>query len=119
VINSEVYFQPEPLTQKSGPYPLGQSLGEPEETIDSNDDRMNNVVFASGKLWGGVNTIVSDGTSTNTGIAYFVVRPSLKGGVLSASINGQGYVSVRGNSVLFPGIGVTADGAVGRGGERR
>jgi hypothetical protein len=111
VINSEVYGQPAPVTQKPGPYPLGQSLGEPEETIDSNDDRMNNVVFASGKLWGGVNTIVSDGTSTNTGIAYFVVRPSLKGGVLSASINGQGYVSVRGNSVLFPGIGVTAEGA--------
>ena len=110
VINSEVYGQPAAVTQKAGPYPLGQSLGEPEEKIDSGDDRMQNVVFAGGHLWGGLNTIVSDGTSTNAGIAYFDVRPNLTRNGLAATVRGQSYVSVAGNSVIYPGIAVTADG---------
>jgi hypothetical protein len=110
VIPSEAYGQPPNATQKSGPYPLGQALGEPEELLSSNDDRMNNVVFASGHLWGGLNTIVSDGTNINAGIAYFDVRPHLSGNTLSATVQGQNYISVNGNSVIFPGIGVTADG---------
>jgi hypothetical protein len=108
VINSEVYGQPPVATQKVGPYPLGQSLGEPEEALNTNDDRMNNVVYASNHLWGGLNTIIGDGTTS--GIAYFFVMPSVKGDKLSAKLQGQGYISVEGNSVLFPGIGVTADG---------
>ncbi|MGA8041617.1 MAG: hypothetical protein WCA37_02325 [Terracidiphilus sp.] len=110
ILQSEVYGQPYPVTQKPGPYPLGQALGEPEEYIDSGDDRMQNVVYSSGHLWGGLNTIVSDGTNFNTGIAYFVVNPSMSGSSVSGKLQGQGYVSVAGNSVLYPGTAVTADG---------
>ena len=78
IVRSEAYGLPPNATQKAGPYPLGQSLGEPEELIDSGDDRMQNVVYASGHLWGGLNTIVSDGTNTNAGIAYFDVKPDLR-----------------------------------------
>lgn len=111
VLASEVYGLPYPVTQKSGPYPLGQSLGAPEEFIDSGDDRMQNAVYASGHLWAGLNTIVSDGSNTNTGIAYFDVKPSMNGGQLSAKLQGQGYIAVAGNSVIYPGTGVTADGS--------
>ena len=45
---------------------------------------------------------------TRVGIAYFVVRPSLSTGTLSASITRQGYVAVDQNNVLFPSIGVSA-----------
>lgn len=110
VINSEVYGVPPDAPQKAGPYPLGQSLGEPEERLSTGDDRMQNVVFASGHLWGGLNTIVSDGKSANAGIAYFDVRPSLTRSGLAATVQGQSYVSVAGNSVLYPGMAVTADG---------
>ena len=110
VIKSEVYGQPPNATQKTGPYPLGQSLGEPEEMLDSDDDRMQNVVFAGGQLWAGLTTIVSDGTNINAGIAYFDVMPSLGSHGLTARMNGQSYVSVSGNSVIYPGVGVTADG---------
>jgi hypothetical protein len=112
VITSEAYGLPPSAPQKAGPYPLGQSLGEPEELVDSGDDRMQNVVFASGHLWGGLNTVVSDGRKINTGIAYFDVRPSLKKNGLTATVQGQNYISVAGNSVIYPGIGVTADGTV-------
>jgi hypothetical protein len=111
VIPSEAYGLPPSAPQKAGPYPLGQSLGEPEELLDSGDDRMQNVVFAGGHLWGGLDTIVSDGSNINAGIAYFDVRPSLTGSGLTATVQGQNYISVTGNSVIYPGIGVTADGA--------
>ncbi|WP_348264418.1 hypothetical protein P8935_07770 [Telmatobacter sp. DSM 110680] len=110
VIRSEVYGQPGPATQKSGPYPLGQALGDPEELISSGDDRMQNVVFASGHLWGALNTVISDGTNTNVGIAYFDVKPSVSGGLVSGKVQGQSYISIKGNSVIYPGTGVTEDG---------
>ena len=111
VINSEVYGQPPLATQKTGSYPLGQSLGDPEETLDTNDDRMQQVVFADGLLWGGLTTIVSDGKENNAGIAYFVVIPFIVHGKLGAFIVGQNYVSVKGASVIYPAVGVTAHGA--------
>ena len=110
VINSEVYGFPPLATQKAGPYPLGQSLGDPEETLDTGDDRMQQVTFASGLLWGGLTTVVSHGTNPNAGIAYFDVKPKLKGGTLTASIAGQSYVSVKRASVIYPAVGVTAEG---------
>ena len=113
ILTSEVYGQPYPVAQKPGAYPLGQALGEPEEYIDSGDDRMQNAVYASGHLWAGLNTIVSDGTNINTGIAYFDVKPSMNGNSVSGKLQGQGYIAVNGNSVIYPGTGVTADGTAG------
>lgn len=112
VIGSEVYGFPPLATQKAGPYPLGQALGEPEETLDTDDDRMQNAVYASNHLWAGLTTVISDGANINAGIAYFDVMPSVKGGVLSAKLQGQSYISAKGNSVIYPGIGVSADGTV-------
>src|SRR5260370_5962613 len=79
--------------------------------IASNDDRMNQVVFANGNLWGGVNTVVKTPNGpTRSRIAYFIVTPSLSIGLLSASIPNQGYVSVNQNSVVCPSIGVNTSG---------
>lgn len=111
VIGTEVYGEPPLATQKAGPFPLGQSLGEPEETLDTGDDRMQEVVFASGHLWGALTTVVSDGTNLNAGIAYFDVNPKLKGGTLTATLQGQNYVSVEDASVIYPAVGVTAGGS--------
>jgi hypothetical protein len=110
IVQCEVYGQPPKASQKAGPYPLGQALGNPEEFIASGDDRMQNVVYASDHLWGGLNTVVSDGNHANVGIAYFDVKPSVSANGVNAKVQGQSYVSLAGNSVLYPGIGVTADG---------
>ncbi|MGI9071643.1 MAG: hypothetical protein ACR2JB_10095 [Bryobacteraceae bacterium] len=113
IITSQVYGQPPPARQKPGPFPLGMSLCEKLEYLNSNDDRMNQVVYENGKLWSGLNTIVGgyDGKAVRAGIAYFVVDPGVNGGVLTATITKQGYVAAPGkDSVIFPAIGATPDG---------
>ena len=99
-------------TQKAGPTPLRDALGDvdPIEQITANDDRMNQVVYAAGHLWSGVNTTVSVGGQVQQGIAWFAVTPTLDDGNLSASIYRQGYIAVDGESVVFPSIGVNAQG---------
>ena len=108
VITSEQYAPPPPATQKAGPIPLGAAVGEPEANIDSNDDRMNQVVYAGGLLYSGVNTAV--GTGDRVGAAYFIVAPNWRRNTLNARMASQGYVSVRNNNVLFPSIGVNERG---------
>ena len=53
--------------------PFGSWLGEPEEQVATNDDRMDQVVFAAGQLWGGVNTVI--GTSNGKGTWVGHVAP--------------------------------------------
>jgi hypothetical protein len=107
IVDSEVYGVPPKVTQRPGPYPLGQSLKDKLNLLDSNDDRMNQVVYSGHKLWSGVNTAVkTDNGPSSTGIAYFVVDDAAAAGMV-----GQGYVAVNRSSVMFPAIGVAAGGA--------
>jgi hypothetical protein len=116
VIGSETYgLRPDgslPATQKAGDHPLGQLLGEPVSQLNANDDRMNQVVYAGGLLYSGVDTVIGDGS--RTGIGYFIVLPfvSQDHGNLNvhAAMVKQGYVSAANNNVLFPSIGVNAFG---------
>jgi hypothetical protein len=110
VIKSQTYGFPPPAVQN----PLnGFTLfnnGGHLETIDTGDDRMNQVVFANGHLWAGLDTVVGTAASPRAGIAYFIVKPTLEGGKLNASIAKDGYVTVAGDSTMYPSIGVTTSG---------
>jgi hypothetical protein len=110
VIASETYGQPNPAAQKPGPTPLATSLKESEELIATNDDRMNQVVYANGLLYSGVNTIIGDGS--RTGIAWFAVRPkfSFGTGTVSGRVVRQGYVAVADNNVIYPSLAFSNDG---------
>lgn len=110
VISSETYGQPPDARQKAGPFPLGQGFGERENRLAGNDDRMNQVVYANGNLWSGVNTVIGSGSTATVGIAYFIVSPNLTGHTLTATMTNQGYVTVAGNSTLYPSIGVNPAG---------
>ncbi|MEO6579304.1 MAG: hypothetical protein ABIO99_10460 [Candidatus Limnocylindria bacterium] len=121
VIASETYGQPPAVIQKDGPTPLRDLLkskisvqigllGKPSSErltlLNSNDDRMNQTVYANGQIWGAVNTVVKSPTGpTRTGIAYFIVNAA------SATMARQGYVSVDTDSVMFPAVAVNASGA--------
>ncbi|HET7387530.1 MAG TPA: hypothetical protein VFJ19_12785 [Nocardioidaceae bacterium] len=116
VVHSEVYGEvPEGVAQKAGPTPQADALKTDEEEIAANDDRMNQVVFADGQLWSGLNTAVRTPTGpTTVGIAYFVVTPSVTPqGMAQGTMANQGYVAPQGdqNSVIFPSIGVTPGGS--------
>lgn len=110
-LRSEVYGQPPTQTQRAGYRPLGTdpSVNEPLPRVKSNDSRMNQVVYAAGRLWGGINTIVAPGP--RAGIGYFVVRPSVVYGQVDARITNQGYIAAANTNLSFPSIGVNKAGA--------
>ena len=118
VIQSEAYGQPPDAQQKPGPTPLADLIKaskiatEHLALIAANDDRMQQVMFDGTNLWSALNTVVKpENGPTRVGSAYFVVRPSMNAGALSATITRQGYLSVNGNSVLYPAVAVNGSGA--------
>ncbi len=72
---------------------------------DSNDSRMQQVMYANGKLWGALDTAINpDGGPARAGIAYFIVNPS------AGKVVNQGYLGAAGYDFTYPAIGVTASG---------
>lgn len=109
----ETYGQPQSSVQKAGPFPLGMSLGQPEERVDSGDDRMQQVYFTNGMLVAAVNTAIlsTSGASPRCGIAWFQILPSTSGGTLSASVAKQGYVAAQGTtSIFYPAVALSRGG---------
>jgi hypothetical protein len=73
--------------------------------IDSNDSRMQQVMYANGKLWGALDTAINpDGGAQRAGIAWYVVNPT------TPKIIKQGYLGAAGHDFTYPAIGVTASG---------
>ena len=108
---SEEYSQPPNAQQEAGATPLGTSVHDTLELLDTNDDRMNQVVFADGLLWAGANSAVKPPNGpTVAGIAYFVVNPSDATGTLTASMATEGFIGASNEYVMFPSIGVTPGG---------
>jgi len=73
--------------------------------IDSNDTRMQQVMFANGKLWGALDTALDpDNLGQRAGVAYYVLNPN------AGKIVVQGYLGAAGHDFTYPAIGVTASG---------
>jgi hypothetical protein len=78
---------------------------------DSNDTRMQQVMYANGKLWGALDTALNpDGGPQRAGIAWYIVKPDVSTGVLAAKVALQGYLGATGLDFTYPAIGVTASG---------
>ena len=72
---------------------------------DSNDTRMQQVMWANGKLWGSLDTALNpDGGPQRAGIEWFIVNPNAGKLVL------QGYLGATGYDFTYPAVGVTASG---------
>jgi hypothetical protein len=129
VLKSETYGEPPPANQpaNSGPTPLKDCLAAgncPDtsglgglmasntiEQMETNDDRMNQTVFAGGHVYGALNTAVQVTSGTRAGIAMFVVEPKrLSSGKLGAKMTRQSYIALDDADVMFPSIAVTDDG---------
>jgi hypothetical protein len=108
VVPSEEYTQPPNATQAPGTLVINNHL----PLLAANDDRMNQVVYADGQLWSGLNTAVKTAQgSTLVGLAWFVTSPATSpSGSVSASVVKQGYLGVNKENLLFPSIGVTPAG---------
>lgn len=74
-------------------------------TPDSNDTRMQQVMYANGKLWGALDTALNpDGGAQRAGIAWYIVNPS------AGKVALQGYLGAAGYDFTYPAIGVTKSG---------
>jgi hypothetical protein len=72
---------------------------------DSNDTRMQQVMYANGKLWGSLDTALNpDGGAQRAGIAWFIVNPN------AGKVVNQGYLGAAGYDFTYPAIGVTPSG---------
>jgi hypothetical protein len=72
---------------------------------DSNDTRMQQVMYANGKVWGALDTALNpDGGPQRAGIAWYIVKPS------PAAVALQGYLGATGHDFTYPAIGVTQSG---------
>jgi hypothetical protein len=127
VLTVNQYAIPPKADQKAGDFPLGQCLNdvpcttflngrtdpfapEVESHLDSNDTRMQQVVFANGKLWGALDTALTLNGVNKAGIEWFIVKPSVSSSGVSGSVALQGYLGLANNNLTYPAIGVTASG---------
>jgi len=83
---------------------------EVESHLDSNDTRMQQVVFANGKLWGALDTALTLNGVNKAGIEWFIVKPSVSSAGVTGTVAKQGYLGLANNNLTYPAIGVTNSG---------
>jgi hypothetical protein len=134
IVPVTTYSQPPKADQKPGSIPLGECINdtttvtpagvgcwrllfaaepahnEVESRLDTSDTRMQQVVFANGRVWGALGTAVSVGGATKAGAAFYVVRPQVSAASLSGRLDKQGQFGVAGNHLSYPTVGVNASG---------
>ncbi|HEU4727594.1 MAG TPA: hypothetical protein VFT22_06890 [Kofleriaceae bacterium] len=128
VLRSETYGPPPAASQKVGPTPLRDCLAAGTcpadsglggvvainnvEQLETDDDRMNQTVFAGGLLWAGLNTVVVQKSGKQrAGIAFFAVEPRRLGnGRLGGRVRKQGYITLDNTDAMYPSIALTDDG---------
>jgi hypothetical protein len=110
-VNSESYTFPPNAVQKSGATPLGCSVGFcGTATLQTDFNAVQEVTYASGKLYAELSTGFNFGTGQNAGASWFVLKPQPHFGWLSASLVSNGYVKTSQN-ILYPVIGVNKNGS--------
>jgi hypothetical protein len=119
VLPSQVYASPVSASQKAGSTPLAEIAargGAPgpanEQNLDGDDQRLQQVMFAGGKLWTSVGTaLTGPGSPVRDGAAWFVIDVKNPSTGLQAAMSSQGYVAGPENShLIYPAVGVTTSG---------
>jgi hypothetical protein len=81
--------------------------------LDSNDTRMQQVMYAKGKVWGALDTAVSfdtNPTHNKAGIAWYIITPTLSSSGVAATVALQGTFGEKDVNLIYPAIGVTEAG---------
>ena len=121
------YSVPPKANQKPGSVPLADCLNTPacatvilgvpdpfapevESVLDSNDTRMQQTTFAGGRLYGALDTAVTVGGAVKAGIGWYIVKPEIDRGAIKARLDKQGQLGLAGNNLIYPAIGLNADG---------
>ncbi|MGI8694245.1 MAG: hypothetical protein ACR2JK_15320 [Geodermatophilaceae bacterium] len=112
VISSLEYAFAPDVRQRPGPAPLAESLGERLNKLDNGaGGNMQEITFADGRLWATIGTAVgASGEPKRSGVLWLQVQPTFRFGQVGGQVVEQGYVTVNNNSLLYPTVGVNADG---------
>lgn len=119
VISSEAYSAP-PNAQTPPGMCTGSlcgASGAPTTGVVSTDfDAMQEVQYINGVLVGALNTAVNvpGDAGARAGVAWFVVRPQVSHGTVSAStrVVRQGYLAQQGQYLLYPHVNTIENGAM-------
>ncbi len=84
--------------------PNNSTFGPPNGSLNANDSRMQQVVYANGQLWGALDTAVNVGNQNRAGIAFYVINPNSRKVVL------QGQAGMASTDLTYPAVGVTNSG---------
>jgi hypothetical protein len=114
LVETQPFGVPPDAQQKGGETELGGLVAEKQSFIATNDQRMQQAVFANGQLWSALTTMVAIGPDPvpRAGVAYFVVTPSVTSeGILKAQIQRQGYIAVPNADIFYPALAIGAGGS--------
>ena len=106
-ITTERYAAPPDATQKPGPRPLGLAYQDPPGGIQADFDSEMEPVYVGGQIYGQLDTATTSGSDA---VDWFIIRPQLSAGTLSATLVHQGIVAVKDTSLLYPYTAVDASG---------
>jgi hypothetical protein len=120
VIGSEGYaFPPNAQTPPgfcSGSLCRGGKGAPTTGVVETDFDAMQETQYINGELVGALNTAVTvaGDTASRSGVAWFVIRPSLTGASVDSRthITRQGYVSTNGEYLLYPHVNMTPNGSM-------
>ena len=83
---------------------------EVESVLDSNDTRMQQVMFANGMLFGALDTALVVNGHVQAGIEWFAARPHLTANGVNAQLVNQGYVGAADTNLTYPALAVNENG---------
>lgn len=106
-VTTEGYSFPVDARQKPGPRPLGTSVQDPEAGLQADFDAEMEPTYVGGQLYAQLDTGTASGSDA---AAWFILKPTLSGKTLSASVVHQGAVAVKNASLLYPYTAVNAQG---------
>jgi hypothetical protein len=104
------YDNPPVTPQKKGPFPLGKSVGEKLNYLDSGSDEMQPAWYAGGQLWSNLDSRVGAGDTLRGGVLWMTVAPSGSTSGISGAVTHQQFVSVAGEWLDYGAIAVNGAG---------
>ncbi len=104
------YLNPPVTPQKKGPFPLGKSVGEPLNYLDSGSDEMQPTWYADGQIWGVIDSRVGVGDTLRGGLLWMSVAPSGSSSGISGTVGHQQFVSVATNWLDYGTIAINGAG---------
>jgi hypothetical protein len=106
-VTTQKYAFPPDAVQKPGPRPLGRAFQAPAGGLQADFDAEMEPTYTNGHLYAQLDSA----TTSNTSAAdWFILKPTLSGTTLSASVVHQGSVQVKGAALLYPYTAVNAKG---------